>query len=91
MLNDASPYEIDVVDGQTAICENGVPVAEAVYPEKPVYYGSKFDDGTRYEQVIPLLYDSYAFITTFAPATIGATKRSASFATSTTTFVKSDG
>jgi hypothetical protein len=65
VLNDKSPYVIDAVDGQLMICENSVPVAEVVYPTKPKYYGQTFDDNTRYEQVIPLLYDSYAFITTF--------------------------
>jgi len=65
VLNAASPYVIDVIDGKTMICEGGVPVAEAVYPMKPQYYGSMFSDGLRYEQVVPLLYNSYAFITTF--------------------------
>ena len=65
VLNEASPYEIDIVDGKTMICEAGEPIAEAVYPEKPSYYGRELADGRRYEQVIPLLYDSYAFITTF--------------------------
>jgi hypothetical protein len=65
VLNGAAPYVIDVIDGVTTLCENGVPVAEVVYPAKPQYYGRTFADGTRYEQVIPLLYNSYAFITTF--------------------------
>ncbi len=65
VLNKESPYSIEVVDGKTMICQNGVPIADAVYPKKPGYYGNKFDDGTLYEQVIPLLYNSYAFITTF--------------------------
>jgi hypothetical protein len=65
VLNDESPYVIDVVDGKTMICEHGVPVAEAIYPTKPDYYGRAFDDGMLYEQVVPLLYNSYAFITTF--------------------------
>jgi hypothetical protein len=65
VLNRESPYAIDLIDGQIMICENGIPVAEASAPSKPNYYGSTFPDGTRYEQVIPLLYDSYAFITTF--------------------------
>lgn len=65
VLNRESPYQVDVVGGQTMICENGVPIAEAIYPERPSYYGKTFDDGTKYEQVIPLLYNSYAFITTF--------------------------
>jgi hypothetical protein len=42
-----------------------VPLCEAIYPDKPAYYGRAFEDGMRYEQVIPLLYNSYAFITTF--------------------------
>lgn len=65
VLNKESPYQIDVVDGTIMICQNGVPLTEAVYPEKPAYYGREFEDGTRYEHVIPLLYNSYAFITTF--------------------------
>lgn len=65
VLNRNSPYAIDVNDGRIVIRENGVTVAEATIPAKPQYYGSTFADGTRYEQVIPLLYDSYAFITTF--------------------------
>jgi hypothetical protein len=65
VLNRTSPYSLDVVDGRTMICENNVPIVEAVYPSKPSYYGRTFSDGLRYEQVIPLLYDSYAFITTF--------------------------
>jgi len=65
VLHKESPYVIDVVDGKTMICEQGIPVAEALYPSKPEYYGRKLPDGTLYEQVVPLLYDSYAFITTF--------------------------
>ncbi len=65
VLNADSPYLIDLIDGVLTILENGVPVAEVTYPKKPAYYGSTFEDGLRYEQVIPLLYDSYAFITTF--------------------------
>jgi hypothetical protein len=65
VLNDASPYALDVVDGRTVITQDGVAVAESVYPDRPAYYGRAFDDGLRYEQVVPLLYDSYAFITTF--------------------------
>ena len=65
VLNRESPYEINVVDGCLMVCENGIPVAEVTYPLKPAYYGRTFDDGMLYEQVIPLLYDSYAFITTF--------------------------
>src|SRR5262249_37264900 len=65
VLNHNSPYAIDVVDGELTICENGEPVAKAVFPAKPQYYGTAFEDGLRYEQVVPLLYDSYAFITTF--------------------------
>jgi hypothetical protein len=65
VLNRASPYVIDMVDGKPTICEQGNPIAEAVYPSKPEYYGRTFPDGLRYEQVIPLLYNSYAFITTF--------------------------
>jgi hypothetical protein len=65
VLNHESPYQLDVIDGETTITQNGVPVAEAVYPEKPSYYGRTLEDGMRFEQVIPLLYNSYAFITTF--------------------------
>jgi hypothetical protein len=65
VLNGASPYVVDVIDGVTTVCEDGAPLAEVVYPRKPSYYGHTFADGTRYEQVIPLLYNSYAFITTF--------------------------
>ena len=65
VLNGSSPYSIDIVDGKPAICEHGVPLAEAIFPTKPTYYGKAFADGMHYEQVIPLLYDSYAFITTF--------------------------
>jgi hypothetical protein len=65
VLNHESPYQLDVIDDETTITQNGVPVAEAVYPEKPSYYGRTLEDGMRFEQVIPLLYNSYAFITTF--------------------------
>lgn len=65
VLNVDSPYAMDVVDGKTVVCEQGIPVAEAVYPSRPAYYGRTFPDGMRYEQVIPLLYNSYAFVTTF--------------------------
>jgi hypothetical protein len=65
VLNKDSPYQIDMVDGVPMICEEGIPIAEVIYPSKPQYYGKTFPDGLRYEQVIPLLYDSYAFITTF--------------------------
>lgn len=65
VLNANSPYLVDMVEGKPTICEHGAPVAEAVYPDRPEYYGRTFGDGMRYEQVIPLLYNSYAFITTF--------------------------
>ena len=65
VLNQDSPYAIDVVDGRLQITENGIPLADVIYPQKPAYYGRTFADGLRYERVIPLLYDSYAFITTF--------------------------
>ena len=65
VLNHESPYKLDVVDGAIMICEDGVAVAEAAYPTKPSFYGRTFEDGRLYEQVVPLLYDSYAFITTF--------------------------
>ncbi len=65
VLNRDSPYSVEVIDGLATICEEGVPVAVATYPGKPAYYGKTFADGLRYEQVIPLLYDSYGFITTF--------------------------
>ncbi len=65
VLNNQSPYKIDVIDGALKICENDIPVADVVYPEKPAYYGKTLSDGLSYEQVIPLLYNSYAFITTF--------------------------
>ncbi len=65
VLNNASPYTLDVIDEQHMICQDGIPVASVVYPSRPDYYGMTFEDGTLYEQVIPLLYDSYAFITTF--------------------------
>jgi len=65
VLNGRSPYVADLVGGKILISERGMPVAEAVYPTKPQYYGTAFPDGQKYEQVIPLLYNSYAFITTF--------------------------
>lgn len=65
VLNNQSPYKIEVIDGALKICENGVPVADVEYPGKPSYYGKTLPDGLSYEQVIPLLYNSYAFITTF--------------------------
>lgn len=65
VLNRESPYLVDMIGGVPMICEQGTPVAEVVYPTKPAYYGKSFPNGLRYEQVIPLLYDSYAFITTF--------------------------
>jgi len=65
VLSKTSPYLVDVLNGLLMICENGVPLAEVVLPRKPPYYGRCLADGTRYEQVIPLLYDHYAFITTF--------------------------
>jgi len=65
VLNAASPYVVDIVDGKTVICQHAVPVAEVQFLTKPWYYGKSFADGLHYEQVIPLLYNSYAFITTF--------------------------
>jgi hypothetical protein len=65
VLSAHSPYTIAVVDGRPAICEHDIPVAEVIFPDRPAYYGKTFADGTRYEQVVPLLYDHYAFITTF--------------------------
>src|SRR6202043_3395101 len=57
VLNHASPYVIDLIDGKLTLRENDQAVAEIVFPAKPQYYGAAFDDGLRYEQVVPLLYD----------------------------------
>lgn len=65
VLSAKSPYQLCEADGKLAICENGELLAEVVLPSKPPYYGNLFDDGTRYEQVVPLLYNHYAFVTTF--------------------------
>jgi hypothetical protein len=65
VLSTKSPYLIDIVQGRPMLCENGVPLAEVIFPDKPRYYGRKLADGTRYEQVVPLLYNHFAFITTF--------------------------
>jgi hypothetical protein len=65
VLSAASPYTIRTIDGMTMLCENGVPLTEVMLPPRPPYYGRTVADGTRYEQVIPLLYNHYAFITTF--------------------------
>jgi hypothetical protein len=65
VLAKGSPYLVDVVDGRLTLCENGVPVADVEAPRRPSYYGRTLDDGTRFEQVIPLLYNHYGFITTF--------------------------
>jgi hypothetical protein len=65
VLSARSPYALDVVDGKPTVCENGIPIAEAILPQKPAYYGKRCEDGALYEQVIPLLYGHYAFITTF--------------------------
>jgi len=55
---------VDVIDGKIVVCEDGIPVADVSYPSKPDYYGKTLACGTKYEQVVPLLYDSYSFITT---------------------------
>jgi hypothetical protein len=65
VLSAKSPYLVDMVEGKPMLCENGIPLTEVVFPKKPPYYGRTLADGTRYEQVIPLLYDHFAFITTF--------------------------
>lgn len=65
VLSAKSPYRIDVVQDKLMICDSGVPLAEVIVPRKPPYYGRTCPDGTLYEQVIPLLYGHYAFITTF--------------------------
>jgi hypothetical protein len=65
VLSAKSPYAIDVVDGKLMLCDRGVPLADVVVPPKPPYYGTTFADGTKYEQIIPLLYGHFAFITTF--------------------------
>jgi hypothetical protein len=64
-LGASSPYVVDVVDGTLMLCENTVPLANVVVPSRPPYYGRILTNGTRYEQVIPLLYNHYAFVTTF--------------------------
>ncbi len=65
VLSTRSPYLVDIIGGKPMLCENAVPLTEVVLPQKPPYYGATLADGTRYEQVIPLLYDHFAFITTF--------------------------
>ena len=65
VLSAHSPYLLDVVEANPVLLENGVPIASVIIPRRPAWYGSCFPDGTRYEQVVPLLYNHYAFITTF--------------------------
>lgn len=64
VLSRDSPYTVDVVDDKLMLLENGIPLAEVVVPRKPPYYGRQLFDGTRYEQVVPLVANHFAFVTT---------------------------
>ena len=60
-----TPYLISISDGTPTLFENGRPIAEIRYPERPHYYSYTFEDGTSYGQVIPLLFGRMAFITMY--------------------------
>jgi len=53
-INSTSPYLVDVVDSRLMLTEDGREIAAVEYPPLPRYYGKKFEDGTLYEEVIPL-------------------------------------
>jgi len=54
-LNPASPYLVDMIDGNHGLCVNGQAIAEVLYRERPAYYNLTFEDGTRYCDVGPLI------------------------------------
>ena len=53
-FNSLSPYLVDVIDGRLTVSGSGNPIAEVEYPPRPRYYDKKFEDGTLYQEVIPL-------------------------------------
>lgn len=53
-FNSSSPYLVDIIDGRLMLSASGNPVAEVEYPVRPRYYDKKFEDGTLYQEVIPL-------------------------------------
>lgn len=65
VLSRQSPYTVDLFDGKLMLLENGVPLVDVVVPKKPPYYGQRLPDGSRFEQVVPLLANHFAFVTTF--------------------------
>jgi len=59
-----TPYTIDAnTDGEITLYENEKPLAKVEYPTIPEYYSLKFEDGTSYGQMIPLLFGRQAFAT----------------------------
>ncbi len=65
-FNPDSPYLVDVIDGKVSLCENGTPIAEVKYPPRPRYYSKAFNDGTRYDEIVPLSCSgTMAFATVF--------------------------
>jgi hypothetical protein len=65
VLSAKSPYRVELVDDKLLLRENGVALTEVVVPKKPPYYGRKLPNGQSYEQVVPLLGNHFAFVTTF--------------------------
>ncbi len=51
----ASPWEIDVEDGELVLRADGGTVARVSYPGKPWYYGMAFEDGQLYAELVPVV------------------------------------
>lgn len=60
-LDAKSPYQVDVVDGQTKLLLEGRVICDVFFPKPLEYYSRKFENGTAYHEIIAYGY----FVTVF--------------------------
>lgn len=51
-LATATPYLVDVVDGQLTLCAEGSSLAQVEYFREPRWYAKRFDDGVLYGELV---------------------------------------
>jgi len=61
----ASPYLIDVLDGEVWLTsDNGEKIGKVSFPPVPKYYSKVFEDGTHYAEIVPVVgWGTRAFCT----------------------------
>lgn len=54
-LNDATPYLVDVVEGQLTLIADGKALAQVEYLAEPKIYSQQFEDGTKYGELVAVI------------------------------------